>query len=311
MVELDGLERRAAGGGADGRRTPPDRPGARSRPARDALRRADGDRLLAVIHHIAVDGWSLRLLLDDFRTLYRAERGGAPADLPPAAAPYSAFVDWQADLLAGPDGRPPGGVLAWPIDGRPARAGAAGRSGAAGAGDRRPRPGPAHPPSGVDREGAGAGARRGRDPYTVLLTALQVLLHRYTGQDDIAIGSPTAGRPQARFRRTVGYFVNPVVMRADLAGTPTFRHLLGRTRAAVSEALTHQHYPLSLLVELLRPAGARGGWSLVQVTFNHQEGRLPRAAGRCLPASRRAPPADGSRGQVELVSRSGRPARSS
>ena len=69
------------------------------------FRRADGDRLLAVIHHIAVDGWSLRLLLDDFRAFYRAERGGAPADLPPVGAPYSAFVDWQADLLAGPEGR--------------------------------------------------------------------------------------------------------------------------------------------------------------------------------------------------------------
>ena len=128
-----------------------------------------------------------------------------------------------------------------------------------------------------------------------------MLLHRYTSQDDIAIGSPTAGRPQARFRRTVGYFVNPVVIRADLGGTPTFRHLLGRTRAAVAEALTHQHYPMSLLADLLRPAGTRGGWWLVQVTFNHQKvAYLGPLADAFLPADKR-PPTDGDR-EVELVS---------
>ena len=265
------------------------------------FRRADGDRLLAVIHHIAVDGWSVRLLLDDFRTLYRAERGGAPADLPPAGAPYAAFVDWQADLLAGPEGRRLAAYWRGRLtDDLPALALPADRA--------QPEPATADrgqvrltlPAELTGRVRALARAE-GATVYTVLLTSLQVLLHRYTGQDDIAIGSPTAGRPQARFRRTVGYFVNPVVIRADLAGKPTFRHLLGRTRAAVSEALTHQHYPLSLLADLLRPAGARGGWSLVQVTFNHQKvAYLGPLADAFLPADER-PPADGDR-EVELVS---------
>jgi amino acid adenylation domain-containing protein len=264
------------------------------------FRRAAGDLLLGAIHHIAADGWSLRLMLDDFRACYEAELAGAAADLPPAGAPYTEFVAWQADLLAGEEGRrleaywrdrlgadlPP---LALPT----ARA-----RWAPLAGDRRR----VQAPLSAELTGRIRALARaeGATVYAVLLAACQALLRRYTGQDDLAIGSVTAGRPQARFRRTVGYFVNPVVIRADLADEPTFRQLLARARAAVAEARARQHYPLPLLLERLRPPGERGGAPLVQVALNHQkDGGLRALADGFVPPERR--PVAAGDGAVELV----------
>ncbi len=88
--------------------------------------------------------------------------------------------------------------------------------------------------------------------YTVLLSAFQTLLHRYTGQDDILVGSPTAGRSHAGLTNLVGYFVNPVVLRADFSAQPTFRTFLRQMRSTVLAALEHQDYPFALLVERLQ-----------------------------------------------------------
>src|SRR6185369_16726066 len=93
----------------------------------------------------------------------------------------------------------------------------------------------------------------GATPFTILLAAFEVLLHRYTGQDEIVVGVPTAGRSRAEFTDVVGYFVNPVVARADLSGNPTFAQFLSQTRRNVLSALEHQDYPFPLLVERLQP----------------------------------------------------------
>jgi amino acid adenylation domain-containing protein len=126
---------------------------------------------------------------------------------------------------------------------------------------------------------------RGATLYVALLAAFQTLLHRYTGQDDFGVGSPAAGRT-AGFGGTFGYFTNPVVLRADLAGDPSFRELLDRTRKRVLEALDHQHFPLPLLIERLDsraelfrvlfvlhrvPPGLDG---LVSITLGEEGGRL-------------------------------------
>jgi amino acid adenylation domain-containing protein len=126
---------------------------------------------------------------------------------------------------------------------------------------------------------------RGATLYVALLAAFQTLLHRYTGQDDFGVGSPAAGRT-AGFGGTFGYFTNPVVLRADLAGDPGFRELLDRTRRRVLEALDHQHFPLPLLIERLDsraelfrvmfvlhrvPPGLDG---LVSITLGEGGGRL-------------------------------------
>jgi non-ribosomal peptide synthetase component F len=107
----------------------------------------------------------------------------------------------------------------------------------------------------------------GTTPYAVLLAVFEVLLFRYTGQDDILIGSPTAGRSLAHFADVVGYFANPVVVRADLSGSPTFTSLLGRVRQTVLEALAHQDYPFSLLVERLQPPRDLSRSPIFQVVF--------------------------------------------
>ncbi|MDH3601653.1 MAG: amino acid adenylation domain-containing protein [Candidatus Tectomicrobia bacterium] len=103
--------------------------------------------------------------------------------------------------------------------------------------------------------------------YMILLAALQILLYRYTGQDDILVGSPIAGRNQPQFRRIVGYCVNPVVLRGNLAGNPAFRTFLGQVRETVLDALRHADYPFPLLVKRLQPTRDPSRSPLFQVSM--------------------------------------------
>src|SRR6185295_12405468 len=103
--------------------------------------------------------------------------------------------------------------------------------------------------------------------YMVLLAAFHVLLHRYTGQDDILIGSPVSGRTRPEFKETVGCFFNAVVLRANLSGDPSFKSFLGQARSTVLRALEHQDYPSHLLVEKLQSNRNLSRPPLFQVTF--------------------------------------------
>ena len=89
--------------------------------------------------------------------------------------------------------------------------------------------------------------------YMVLLAAFQVMLHCHTGQEDLLVASPVVGRSRAEFEGIVGFFTNPVILRADLSGNPTFQAFLGQVRQTVLAALEHQDYPTLLLVQRLRP----------------------------------------------------------
>ena len=100
-----------------------------------------------------------------------------------------------------------------------------------------------------------------------LLAAFQVLLYRYTGQEDILVGSATAGRLKPKFRNIVGYFVNPVVLRGDLSNNPNFKDFLSQIRQTVIEALTHQDYPFASLVEKLQPNRNLSYSPIFQVSF--------------------------------------------
>ena len=110
--------------------------------------------------------------------------------------------------------------------------------------------------------------------YVTLLAALQVLLYRYTGQEDILIGSPMFGRSRAIFAETVGDFVNVVVLRDKLSGDTTFKALLLQARHTLLEAIAHQDYPFSLLVEQLQPTRDPSRAPLVQVLFVLQQFKL-------------------------------------
>src|SRR5262249_25627930 len=103
--------------------------------------------------------------------------------------------------------------------------------------------------------------------YMMLLAGFQVLLHRYSGQEDILVGSPTTGRSQTEFAGIVGYFVNPVVMRADFRGNPAFNEFLNQVRRVVLGALAHQDFPFPLLVERLHPRRDPSRTPIFQVFF--------------------------------------------
>src|SRR6185503_16505685 len=108
-------------------------------------------------------------------------------------------------------------------------------------------------------------------PYMILLAAFQALLHRYTGQEDIVLGSPVAGRGRASLEKVIGLFVNMLVLRTKLEGNPTFYELLHRTQATVLEALSHQEMPFEKLVEELQPERSASYSPLIQVMFALQD----------------------------------------
>ena len=223
--------------------------------------------LLLVIHHIVVDFWSLAVILNELGALYSAEKAGRPASLPLLELQYPDFVQWQADMLASPAGERlweywkdqlggPLPVLDLPTD--------------------RPRP-PIQSLRGahhdftvnedLTRRLRALAKAEGTTLYTVLLAAFETMLYRHSGQEDILVASPMAGRSRAEFEGLVGFFANPVVLRADLSGNPTFRALLGQVRRTVLAALENQDYPTLRLVQRLRPPRDLSRSPLCQAMF--------------------------------------------
>lgn len=243
--------------------------------------------LLLTIHHIAFDGWSAWIFLDELRTVYTAETNGRSAALPALVQEYSDYVDWQAKMLAGVEGerlwaywqQQLGGdlpALNLPTD--------------------RPRP-----PLQTDRGASHnfvlherlttqikeLAKERGTTLYTVLLAAFNVLLYRYTDQKDILVGSPVSGRSRPEFAGLVGDFINMVVLRAYFSDNPSFTTFLGQMRETVLGALAHQDFPFPLLVERIIPNRDSSRSPIFQVTFDLQ--RMQRSedlAGLFLPERR-------------------------
>src|SRR6185295_4211772 len=110
--------------------------------------------------------------------------------------------------------------------------------------------------------------------YMTLLAAFEVLLYRYTGQEDFIVGSPTSGRSRAEWSRLVGYFVNPVALRANLAENPTFAHHLAEVRRTVLSAFEHQDYPFAALIEGLQLERDVNRPQLFEVMFVSQKTQL-------------------------------------
>ncbi|MEG3959207.1 amino acid adenylation domain-containing protein [Microcoleus sp. herbarium2] len=227
--------------------------------------------LMLAIHHIASDFWSLLILMDELRLLYSAEKTGTQASLPPQNLSYVDYVHWQNQMLAAAAGErlwaywreqlagdlP---VINLPID--------------------RPRS-PVQTYQGASHSFRlteelaqrlkGLAQAQKATLYMTLLAAFQVLLYRYTGQEDILVGSLTFGRTQREFTEIVGYFVNPVVLRANLAGNPTFQAFLSQVRQTVLGAIGHQDYPFPLLVERLQPNRDPSLSPIFQVLFALQK----------------------------------------
>ncbi|MFF2658537.1 amino acid adenylation domain-containing protein [Kitasatospora sp. NPDC058032] len=237
------------------------------------LRTGEQEHVLClVLHHIVADGWSLGLLRTELAERYAAHRAGVPAPEPPAPPSYAAHAAAERAWLAGPEAAEAlahwrerladAPALDLPLD----------------------RPRPAEPSSagafhtrilrGLGPElDAFARARR-LTPFMVLAAAYQALLHRCTGQDDFCVGVPTAARTTVDSERTVGYFSSALVLRADLAGAPTFDTLLRRVRTDWLGALGHGRVPFEQLAEELRPDRDPGRTPLFQtlLTVHTQDG---------------------------------------
>lgn len=222
--------------------------------------------LLLTMHHIVADGWSLGVLIKELAYFYTAFVEGRSPGLPPLPIQYTDFACWQRNQLQGEvletqlaywrkqlHNLP---VLQLPSD--------------------RPRPAvqtyrgatcPLQIAPELTQALEALSQRAGASLFMTLLAAFQTLLYRYTEQEDMAIGSPIANRHRSELEGLIGFFVNSLVLRADLSGNPTFRELLEQVRNVALEAYEHQDLPFEKLVEALDPDRDLSRNPLFQVAF--------------------------------------------
>jgi len=227
---------------------------------------ADHHVLILNLHHIVFDEWSVGVLIHEVGTLYAALRQGRPSPLPPLPIQYADFAQWQRQWLQGEVLRTQ--LSYWqqqlndlatldlpsdyPRPLRPSHTGAIQRLEL-----------PEKLVAGLERLSQEAGTTL----FMTLLAAWQTLLFRYTGQADIAVGSPIANRNRSELEGLIGFFTNSLVLRSDLSGNPTFRELLHRVRETTLAAYAHQDLPFEKLVEELHPERDPSRHPLFQVVF--------------------------------------------
>jgi amino acid adenylation domain-containing protein len=234
-------------------------------------RSPDDHVLLLAVHHIVCDAWSSWIMVDELKVLWAAAEAHEWARLPLPEREYSDFVRWQSELLNSEAGRDlrrywrdqlradiP--VLSLPAD--------------------RPRPplrvlaGDSYvfqlPPELLHSLRTVA-ETHGTTLYVVLLAGFEILLHRYSHQEEFTFGTLTTGRSLPDFAHVVGYFVTPVVVRADLRFNPTVSTLLSGVRDQVLGGLAHQDYPFPLLIQELRPAHDPSRTAFMDVLFVYQK----------------------------------------
>ncbi|HKV13053.1 MAG TPA: amino acid adenylation domain-containing protein, partial [Thermoanaerobaculia bacterium] len=266
------------------------------------LRMGPEERIvLFVLHHIVADGWSLGLFIRELMQLYAGFASGRPPSLPELPIQYGDFARWQRQWLEGP-------VLAAQIDYW-----------------RRRLAGPlpslllptdhAHPAVRTYRgahRGVGfsaglaeslrrLGRSQGATPFMTLLGAVATLLHRYSGQDDLLIGSPVTHRNRVETEGLIGFFVNTVVLRIDLSGNPPFLRLLERVRETALGAYSHQDLPFERLVEELQPDRDLSRSPLFQVLMTVESSHGAAAAALELPDLALTPvPAEVGTARIDL-----------
>jgi amino acid adenylation domain-containing protein len=226
--------------------------------------------LVLVLHHIIADAWSMSILFKEIEEIYTEIAHAKPSMLPPISIQYSDFARWQREHFTTEALDPHlrywtnklsghSGFLELPID--------------------RLRP-PVRSHNGaletfqiaerLTKALTQIAESSGATLFMLLLAALQTLVWRYTGTDDILIGTPIAGRNDPQLERLIGLFVNTLVIRGNLSGNPSFLELLQRTRAATLEAYEHQDLPFEKLVEAVKPQRNLGYTPLVQIMFVFQ-----------------------------------------
>lgn len=208
--------------------------------------------LLFTMHHIISDAWSIGVLVGEVSVLYGAFSAGRPSPLPELPIQYADYSMWQRECLE--SGMLEQQLAYWtkqltgssllklPTD--------------------RPRPATQSQKGAICNFVIAANLtqklkqlaeQQGVTLFMVLLAALQTLLYRYSGQDDIAVGTPIAGRSNSAAEKLIGFFVNTLVLRGDLSDAPSFTELLQRTKEVTLGAYAHQDVPFEKLVEVLSP----------------------------------------------------------
>ncbi|MFE6663307.1 amino acid adenylation domain-containing protein [Streptomyces sp. NPDC057697] len=219
-------------------------------------------------HHIVTDGWSSSVLHRELGELYAAAVQERTPALPEPRLQYADFAAWQRDWLAGPDGlrqlaywkdRLAGApeLLALPLD-RPRTAGTGGVDGAGVS---------LAVPADVHRDLLALSRSHGVTLFMTLLASFGVLLARRTGQDDLVIGTPTAGRTRLELEPLLGFFVNTVALRIDLTGDPSFTEVLDRVRETALSAYEHQDVPFERVVQEIAPRRDARHHPVFQVLF--------------------------------------------
>ena len=231
--------------------------------------------LLLTMHHIISDGWSLGVFIRELTELYQAFCTGKPPVLPELPVQYADFALWQRQWLTGEiletqldywkeQLKNAPNLLELPTD--------------------RPRPavqtfggGYYHAvlPQELSAELTTLSKRAGVTMFMTLLAAFQTLLYRYSGQDDIVVGTPVAGRNRQEIERLIGFFVNTLVLRTDLSDNPTFEQLLNRVREVALQAYANQDLPFEQLVEALQPTRDLSYTPLFQVMFALDNALVP------------------------------------
>jgi amino acid adenylation domain-containing protein len=228
---------------------------------------ADDHALLATAHHIALDGWSVPLVLDELGVAYAARAQGRPSALPELAFRYVDFAEWQRDPAS--NDASARGIAYWtarlgtaPV---PAELPLDHKRGVALSGRARLR---FHEVSGALRDAANELARReGATLFMVLLAVFKALIYRASGATDIVVGSPIACRTQPELERMIGCFINTIALRTDVSGRPTFRALVQRVRETALGAYEHQDVPFELVTQLTTASRDAGREPLFRLLF--------------------------------------------
>ncbi len=251
--------------------------------------------LFLTLHHIIFDGFSIHeIFLPELDTLYAACRDGKPSPLPDLPVQYGDFAHWQRQWLREDVLTEQLGYWRIQLAGAPAILQLP---------SDRPRPvrqtyrGAMNPFAlrpGLTDQLKRLSRTEGVTLYMTLLAALNVLLFRYTGQEDIVVGSVSAGRQRTETQGMLGFFLNMLVMRTSLVDDPSFRELLARVRDVVLGALAHGNVPFDLLVKELQPerdsrrnplfqvaltlepplTGRESGWTLTQMEIETHTAKL-------------------------------------
>ncbi|HVG06898.1 MAG TPA: amino acid adenylation domain-containing protein, partial [Thermoanaerobaculia bacterium] len=234
------------------------------------------DHLLALtFHHIVFDGFSAGVFLRELAAFYQADVSGVPASLPPLRVQYVDYAAWQREQLGSP-------AIRAAIDRWKERL--AGASQVLDLPTDRPRPAalslrgemvPVTLPAAGTAEIRKLAVRERVTLFMALLAGYASLLSRYTGQEDLNVGTFVANRPQPALERLIGFFVNTLVLRVDLAGDPTFRELLARVRDMALDAFDNQEVPFESLLEELETGRDLSRAPLFQVMFGLQNFAVP------------------------------------